>query len=288
MDDCRHPPALPAAVRDVMTAVLSPDGDVSRDFFGHDRLGIVYRAYLILQFLDPPGCPHPGGSEVPGSRAAEVLSAYRLTGAGASRWIPVYEHTCAVVAAAETIARRMRLDTAELRDIRTGALLHDATKRQDVERHGLLAGSLENTDTTLAQAMRQAGCTEPAILAALNTGRAGRVFASDAARRESIEAGGVVSTIVGLADALSIGSRFVSLTEALGEYLERKRDPESQEFFTRHWAPYYQAAGEYLKERTPGLDLRISAEARYHETVFPAVFGICPPETVRRRYLFRP
>lgn len=275
---------LSPEVQGVIADVLHPGDQTDERFFRHPRLGEVYRAYVISQFLDPRQ-PGTQTTEPPAMTAARIMALFHLTGAG-SGWVQVYEHTGCVVAAAMTIGKRMRLDAGTLAAVRSAALLHDATKRDDVERHGRLASSLENTDRRLAKIMRRAGYPETTIAAAMNTGRGDRKFSSAELRRQSIASKGVVAAIVGLADTRSIGADFCSLPKALASYLERKKDRESQEFFGAYWAPYYRDVAEYLIDQCPGLDLGITNEDVYNETIFPEVFGANPSPTLRQRYSF--
>jgi len=247
----------------------------------------VYRSYVISQVLDGVSDLEDPAADLPGRRTAEVLSCYGLTGEGSGNWTQLYEHTGGVVAAAVTIARRMRLSAADMEMTRAAAFLHDATKRQDVERNGELSSSLKNTDFSLERTMRRAGYSAGTIAAAMNTGRADRIFSSARARCQSIQDKGVVAAIVGLADTRSLGANFVTLDDALADYLGRKRDAESVEFFTRHWEPYYRAVEEYLIGQSPGLDLQMTVEDIYHETVFTDVFGPEPSRQLKERYAFR-
>lgn len=205
-----------------------------------------------------------------------MLCEYGLADEAAGNWIQLYEHICGVVAAAVTIATRMRLTEADCEKVRIGALLHDATKRKDVEKHGLLACSEVNRDTSLEFSMLRAGYSEEIICAAANTGRDDRRFDSRAERRRSISAKGITPAIVALADARTPGipgADFVSLAHAQECYLSRKSDPESQDFFNNHWHSYYRAVEDYLRLQAPWLDLNISNKDIYQETIFPAVFG---------------
>jgi hypothetical protein len=278
---------LPEAVRDVISVILSPSDKISLDYFGNRRLGTVYRGYLISQFLDiRSGNVTPAG-EGPGARMASILAKYRLTGPGSKDWVQVYEHMAGVVAAAVTIAVRMHLNSHDRESVREAALLHDATKREDVERHGALASSLKNTDRSLESSMREGGFSAEIIAAAMNTGRAERQFTSARARNESIHEKGVIAAITGLADTRSIGADFLSLDQTLQRYLERKRDPESQRFFTKDWLSYYRAVEDYLRTKASDLDLTLDSADIYQETVFPEVFGPSPSAAIRSRYVYK-
>jgi hypothetical protein len=279
-------PDISPDVRGVITAVLCKDGKTSDRFFDHPRLGEVYRAYVIAGVLDLESNPGSSAEDLPAGRAARVLSSFRLTGEGSENWTQLYEHTGGVVAAAVTIARRMRLPVRDAEHIRSAALLHDATKRVDIERFQVLANSLEHTNHRLRQTMQEAGFSAVTISAAMNTGREDRKFNSAVSRWRSIRSKGVVPAVVGLADARTIGAEFRSLESALEYYLGRKKDAESQEFFARHWVPYYRAVEDYLKEQCSGLDLRISSKDIYNETIFPEVFGSRPSRAIRERYRY--
>jgi len=167
---------LAPAVADVIAAVLHPGGRVSPTFFGSERLGLVYQAFVICQVLDFPARGREVGEGVPGAKAAEVFRSYRLTGHGSENWIQVYEHSGAVVAAAVTIGKRMRLGHGELADIRAAAFLHDASKRTDIERHGPLANSLSNLGRGLEDELVRRGYPRRVALAVMNTGRADRTL----------------------------------------------------------------------------------------------------------------
>lgn len=277
---------LAPAVADVIAAVMHPGGRVSPGFFGSERLGLVYRAFVIGQVLDSPAGGRDVGEGVSGEKAAEIFRSCRLTGYGSENWIQVYEHTGAVVAAAVTIGKRMRLARGELADIRAAALLHDGSKRADVERHGPLANSLSNLDRGLENELIRRGYPRRVALAVMNTGRADRIFGSEVARRRSIWQKGVVAGIVGLADTRTIGAHFCSLAEAQQEYLRTKLDAESVSFFTRDWFPYYLEVEKYLKAQAPDLILGITDQETYEETVFPEVFGPEPSPGVRTRYAY--
>jgi hypothetical protein len=277
---------LAPAVADVIAAVLHADSRVSPSFFGSRRLGLVYRAFVICQVLDSPVGGRDVGEGVPGEKAAEVFRSYRLTGHGSENWIQVYEHTGAVVAAAVTIGKRMRLAPGHLADIRAAALLHDASKRADVELHGPLANSLSNLDRGLEDELVGRGYPRRIALAAMNTGRADRTFGSEVSRRRSIWQKGLIAGVVGLADTRTIGAHFCSLAEAQQEYLRTKLDAESVSFFTRHWLPYYLEVEKYLEAQVPGLALSITDQEIYEETVFPEVFGPNPSPGSRMRYAY--
>jgi hypothetical protein len=278
---------LSPAVAGVIEAVLQTNNSVSADFFSHARLGEVYRAYAISQVLDRRSELIAPTISLPGGRAAEILSRYGLTGQGSENWTQLYEHIGGVVAATVTIAQRMRLDAGDIELARTAALLHDATKRRDVERHGVFASSAENADRSLEQVMRESGYSDPVITAAMNTGREDRVFDSDRSRWASIEQKGVVAAVVGLADTRRSSAHFRSLEQAQTDYLARKRDSASREFFTKQWKPYYLAVEKYLIGKCPQLNLNITDEDIYTEAIFPEVFGPRSSQLVRRRYSFR-
>ena len=230
-----------------------------------------------------------GRSSVPRfSRAAEIFSCCGLAGDGAENWLSVYEHTGNVVAAATAIMRQMGLAGEAARKVRAAALLHDATKRLDVERHGPFANSLENTDQMLQVRMRDAGYPEDVIMATVNTGRADRRFDSVGSRHRSIEAKGIMAAIVGLADARCTADGFISLGFALKTYYARKTDPESMEFFAKHWLAYYLAVERYLAEHFPRLRLDITNEDIYNQVIFPEVLGSWPSENIRATYSYVP
>jgi hypothetical protein len=277
---------LAPAVSGIISAVLSPSGEASQACFGSKRLGTVYRTYLISQFLDAPKDMAASDDIGPGARVAGILAEYHLADAGSESWLHLYEHIAGVTAAALTIAKRMRLNAGDLEKVRAATLLHDATKRQDIERHGLLASSLENTNHSLAVSMVDAGFSADTIIATMNTGRADRQFSTASERTQSIREKGVIATITGLADARSLGASFLSLDDALQRYLARKKDPESQDFFTKHWLPYYQEAENYLRLKVPDLDLLLDSADIYRETVFPEVFGQSPSKAIRARYAY--
>lgn len=277
---------LPPEVQGVIATILHPGGQCSDQFFRHPRLGVVYRAYVICQVLDSPHEADSLAPGVPPSTAARILASFNLTGQGSENWLHLYEHIGGVVAAALTIGKRMGLGANDLAKVRSAALLHDSTKREDVKRHGTLANSLWRTGYRLAKAMRKAGYPQDTIIAAMNTGREGRKFDSDESRRRSIKDKGVVAAIVGLADTLTIGAEFRSLPGALEDYLSRKRDRESQEFFTKYWEPYYRAVESYLTEKSEDLELDMTNEDIYNETVFPEVFGPNPPSAVIDHYSY--
>ena len=277
---------LSEAARGLITTVLHHGKGTSPKYFDHQRLGLVYRSFVIGQVLMSRSGQQP--AEAPRDRAAEVLARYGLAGPGSEEWTRLYEHIGGVVAAALTIARRMELPCDEVEQVRVGALLHDATKRYDVERHGELASSAENTDLSLTTVMREAGYSETVIAAAMNTGRDGRAFSSVRDRCASIRQRGVVAAIVGLADARSVGADFVSIEEAQNDYLARKKDSESEDFFMHHWKPYYEAVEDYLTELSAGLELGFSAADIYQEAVFPEVFGSAPSERLRQLYSVAP
>jgi hypothetical protein len=284
----RATPGLPPEVQGVIATVLYQGGQVSDRFFGHPRLGEVYRAYIISQVLDPPDWRHSSPTGPPASTAARILASFRLTGDGSENWIQLYEHIGSVVAAAVTISKRLGLSADDLVNVRSAALLHDATKREDVERYGGFANSLGNTDYRLPEILRHAGYPEATITATMNTGRDDRKFDSAGERRRSIVGKGVVAAIVGLADTRTIDADFRSLPEALADYLHKKKDRESQEFFSKYWAPYYQAVEEYLIEQCPGLDLQVTNQDIYRETIFPEVFGFKSSSAIIDRYRYSP
>lgn len=277
---------LPPEVLGVIATVLHRGGQTSDHFFRHPRLGQVYRAYVISQVLDAPDESHYPTAGPSPSSAARILAFFHLTGDGSEKWVQLYEHIGTVVAAAITIGKRMGLGPDELAKVRAAALLHDATKREDVERHGKLANSIENTDHRLAEVMRHEGYQEDTIAATMNTGRQDRKFDSDEERRRRIAGKGVVAAIVGLADTRTIGADFRALPGALADYLNRKMDRESQDFFSGYWMPYYQGVEEYLTKQCPGLDLRITNEDIYNETIFPEVFGTRSSSAVTDRYRY--
>jgi hypothetical protein len=280
---------LSPSVVDLIAAVLAHGDEARTPYFSHRRLGLVYRAYVISQVLDPLRStqdPYVAAGEVPGDRAARILGSFGLTGPGSQEWVQLYEHIGGVVAASVTIARRAGLSPSLLSKVRSASLLHDATKRRDVERYGPLANSAANVDHSLEDAMRAAGYSEDTITAAMNTSRAERIFPSQRDRLQNIIGKGIVAAIVALADARNIGAHFCSLRQAQFHYLTSKHDPESQEFFTKHWRIYYETVEDYLQAQAPSLDLRISPEDIYNETVFTEVFGPRASEAVRKLYFF--
>ena len=278
---------LPPDVDAVVAAVLQDGHLVSPSYFAHPRLGLVYRAFVIAQVLDPvmqtPQALALSG-ELPGRVAAGILSRFGLTGPGSEDWVQVYEHLGGVVAAAVTIARRMRLDVAMRRTIRSAALLHDAAKRRDVERHGPLASSLANEGPELTTAMRAAGYPAGTIRAAVNTGRQDRVFSDETARRQSITGKGIAAAVVALADARCIGGQFCSLDEAQADYLARKADAESQHYFRFHWRRYYDSVQAYLTAQAPWLRLDLTPADIYRDTVLPEVLGLRSTLADRERF----
>jgi hypothetical protein len=277
---------LPPEVRGVIATVLHRDGQASDHFFQHPRLGQVYRAYVISQVLDAPDESHYSAAGPPPSSAARILTFFHLTGDGSEKWQQLYEHIGTVVAAATTIGKRMGLGPDGLAKVKAAALLHDATKREDVEQHGKLASSLENVGHHLAEVMSHEGYPEDTIAATMNTGRQDRKFDSEKERQRSIAGKGVIAAIVGLADTRAIGADFRALPEALADYLNRKKDRESQDFFSRYWMPYYQGVEAYLTKKCPGLDLQITNEDIYNETIFLEVFGTRSSYAVTDRYRY--
>jgi hypothetical protein len=287
--ECAYRPKLSPAVEGVIATVLHESNKVSTSFFAHKRLGLVYRAYVISQVLDPRESAEDAlasSGELPGEVAARILSSFGLAGPGSEEWVQLYQHLGGVVAAAVTIAKRMSLSPLTTRKIRSAALLHDATKRRDVDRHGPLANSLTNEGSDLADAMRAAGYSEETIASAGNTGRDDRAFDSADARWQSIVDKGLVAAVVALADTRSLGAEFCSLDQAQEQYLRKKEDQESQEFFTRHWRGYYEAVEVYLTSQAPSLDLDISNRQIYDETIFPEVFGVSATAADRLEYSF--
>ena len=280
---------LTPAVAAVIAAIMQENPNVSIHYFGHKRIGHIYKGYMISQVLDPPGTSTGQGIRFPGDSAARILCEFGLVGERAGEWAQLYEHICGVIAAAMTIANRMKLEASDREKVRIAALLHDATKRRDVEKYGLLASSEWNEDDVLEQSMRRAGYPQDIISAATNTGRGDRKFSRIADMRRRIRRRGVIAAIVSLSDArtpTTPGADFLSLVQARDSYLDRKTDPESQKFFTDYWYPYYLHVEQFLKEERPELDLAISNEDIYRETIFPDVFGSGPPENIRRRYAF--
>jgi hypothetical protein len=281
---------LSPAVTAVIAAIMQESPNVSIHYFGHERIGQVYKSYMISQVLDPL----PSTSTIPrirflGDSAARILCEFGLVGERAGEWAQLYEHICGVIAAAMTIANRMRLKANDREKVRIAALLHDATKRRDVEKYGLLANSEWNEDDALEQSMRRAGYPQDMISAATNTGRGDRRFSHISDMRRNIRRRGVIAAIVSLSDArtpTTPGAAFLSLGQARDSYLNRKTDPESQKFFTDCWYPYYHHVEQFLHEECPKLDLTFNNEDIYLETIFPDVFGSRPSEHIFGQYAF--
>lgn len=279
-------------VNRVIAAFLSDSDSEMAARITDPKIGDDYRGYLLGVMLDVPmsacGSTHMHGEKqflvtpkplISPNGFAKIYDYFGLINSEAAKdWLPLHGHLAATTAAALTIANRMLEANINIdrRIIVTAALVHDIAKGKELEEHGVLASSLENIDRIASDViraiMKDEGITdniiEKVIICAANTGRQDRQFATEEERRASIEAKGVEAAIVGLADARTVHMDFLPLQEAQGRYLKRKKDVESQYFFTELWLPYYRAVSEYLTVLAPHLDLdTIGSDTIYRETI---------------------
>ncbi len=220
---------------------------------------------------------------------------------------------------------RERLATAALvHDVEKPAELAAAKQIAIEEEAAGLENSLDNPiirSGALWHWLHAQGVDESTIIAAQNTGRSDRLFSdyedypedmikkarmqreslaellktsvdevdmmTPGERREkSIDAKGLKSAIVGIADALAVQFKFQGVTdesiEATGnKYLTRKKDPESVIFFSKDWPEYYKKVVRYMINQVPKENRQafqdelysLTHESIFNQTVAPAVLG---------------
>lgn len=261
------------------------------------KTGSHYRGYLLAMLAVPASVYRAtrikDEEQLPVTRRplispegfARIYDCFGLIDAKTSRdWLPLHGHVAATTAAAVTIINRTLEANIDLdpRVVVTATLVHDVAKGRELK-HGALASSLEYTDHTangIIRAVMQEeevaeDTIEKVLISAANTGRQDRAFDAEEARIASIKAKGIEAAIVGLADARTVHMDFLSLEEAQEHYLERKRDAESQHFFTEQWPQYYRAVSAYLTNLAPRLNLdNIDTNTVYQETILPATQGL--------------
>ncbi|MGC1177021.1 MAG: hypothetical protein WA843_03025, partial [Candidatus Saccharimonadales bacterium] len=168
-------------------------------------------------------------------------------------WLNVVEHNVFVAAAALTIGQKLIEDgvVVDLNKLVRATIIHDATKRLDVERG--ISRDDEVADRTLKDAARQYGYTIEDIAIAKNTGRLADRFIRDPSERlRTITNRSIEENIAGYADARTRGVHLYNLDEAMQKSITTK--PASKKFLTENWRPYYGAVEYYLHTVAPNFN----------------------------------
>lgn len=171
---------------------------------------------------------------------------------GSDEYLNVVEHNIFVAAASLTVGRELadRGVAVDMELLTRAAIVHDASKRHDVEHR--VKREDEPYDRTFELVLREAGYVEEEIAAAKNTGRLPDRYIQDPVERMRAIAGhGIEANIIGYVDARTRGSRIVSVEEAERQSVQAK--PQSAEFFTGNWRPYYDAVEGYFQAIAPGF-----------------------------------
>lgn len=206
---------------------------------------------------------------------ADIFRTFQLIDApGSDEWLNVVEHCIFTAAASLTLANdltaagvRVDKDT-----VVHAAIVHDATKRIDVEHHK--SRESEPYDTLLANELMLHGYSFEVILAALNTSRSADRYISDPRiRMDHIRGKGVEAAVVGYCDARIRGSRMYSLQEAKAANLAAKTRPQDIKFFEHYWGAYYHAVESYLRHMAPGLELASLTDQHIFSTISGKVHG---------------
>lgn len=172
---------------------------------------------------------------------------------GSDEWLNVVEHNVFVAAAALTVGNRLAAQGVDVdtQKLTRAAIVHDASKRLDVERK--LKREDEVADRTFESVIAGFGYSEEEIATAKNTGRLPDRYLQDPVERARAIANRTIEeNIVGYVDARTRGSRIVGVAEAEHQSVEAK--PSSSDFFTDNWRPYYDAVEGYLQIIAPGFD----------------------------------
>ena len=172
---------------------------------------------------------------------------------GSDEWLNVVEHNVFVAAVALTIGEKLVAEgvSVDLEKLVKSAIVHDASKRLDIERK--LSRTEEVTDKTFETVVKSFGYSDEEITAAKNTGRLPDRYIDDpVVRLRAIADHSIEANIVGYADARTRNVHLLTLENAMNDSITSK--PKDEEFFTRHWRPYYDAVERYFQVLAPGFD----------------------------------
>lgn len=185
---------------------------------------------------------------------------------GSEEWLNVVEHNVFVAAYALAIGQKLvnagvKVDLSML--VRA-AIIHDASKRLDIERK--LPREAEATDANFGIVIKKFGYTEEEIKAAKNTGRSSDRYIQDPLKRFSAVAEhSIEATIIGYADARTLGVHSCSVDDAKVGYIKAK--PKDEEFFTKYWYPYYITVENYLRTLDPTFDPTQFSDAKIFQFI---------------------
>lgn len=191
---------------------------------------------------------------------------------GSGDYLNVVEHNIFVAAASLTVGRELaeRGVAVDLGMLTRAAIVHDASKRLDVERKLSRESEAGAGDRTLEVILAGFDYTEGEITAAKNTGRLPDRYIQDPVERIRAIAGHTVEeNIIGYVDARTRGSRIVSIEEAERQSVQAK--PKSAEFFTDNWRPYYDAVEGYMRAIAPGFNPAEITDDAIYDTIVQSV-----------------
>lgn len=181
-------------------------------------------------------------------------------------WHNVVEHCMVVAAGALTLGKQLRQAgvAVDLNTLVRSAIIHDASKRRDIERK--VSREDESTDTSFETTASRYGYSVEEIANAKNTGRLPDRYIKDPVERtRAIAEHSIEATIIGYVDARTRGLRLVGLAKALRESIAAKAKDEA--FFINHWYPYYRTVEHYLKSLAPSFDPAMLNDQTVFETV---------------------
>jgi hypothetical protein len=179
---------------------------------------------------------------------AQLHQEQGIIGAEDSRgWRQLTEHATGVAAAAVTgrIALKRHGVEVDPKQVVDATINHEVTKKRDVLRRkqmNLAYGAENRSDVALPlkDVLLKAGFDEIVAVAASNTGREDRVFATPEERWQSIVGMGVLPNLVAISDGYMLDTHYATREEAQAHYLKLKgNDPPSREFFTGSWPTHF-------------------------------------------------
>jgi hypothetical protein len=185
---------------------------------------------------------------------------------GSEEWLNVVEHNVFVAATSLTIGQRLAEAgvPVHLPALVRAAIVHDASKRLDVERK--MSREEEAFDKTFESVVSKFDYTPGEIDAAKNTGRLpDRYEQNPVERMRAIANHSIEANIIGYADARTRNTHVVSLHQAMADSVAAK--PKDEVFFTQNWRPYYDAVEAYFQTLTPNFDPAQLTDAAVFATV---------------------
>lgn len=166
-----------------------------------------------------------------------VLKRAGLLGGGNRAWRNVPEHVLVVAAVASHLARLINSTGREVNGemVETAAILHDASKRRDVE-SGVRYDE-EQKRGRLRDLLGESGYSAELIKVATYTARVPEIYLSEEEQDKAIANRSLEQLIVAYADARVRNVLVVSLGEARDG--NKKKNPKDAEFYDR-WYEFYQ------------------------------------------------